>query len=394
QAGTGKSYLLQALNDELQRNDIKPEALAPTAAASRGSLREAGLTDANTVAKFLGPSETGQQLRNDAKDGVIVLDEAGLASTPQMLRLLKFADKLNARVVLVGDTRQMTAVERGDALRLLEEKAGLVPAELKHIRRQKDPVYRQVVEQLANGEAEKGLEDADKAGFVHEVETDDGPQFVADWVVEQRKQGSVIVMCPVHAEGRKASEAIRRTLQKEGLVQPDQVTMPVLRQANLVEADLSDAPHTLQAGDQAIMRRDDRKRGLAAGETLIAVADERGQIHLHRQMEEDGVEKMTRIEEGLHPQAFAVYRQATIPVAVGDTLRAREAIEDAAMQRGDFATVKRIDEARRTIEFEDGRSVSMDSQKLDHGYYTTPNSGQGLSARAVCFYAPSHALPA
>ncbi|MEO1335804.1 MAG: MobF family relaxase, partial [Myxococcota bacterium] len=44
QAGTGKSYLLQALNDELQRNDIKPVALAPTAAASRGSLREAGLT--------------------------------------------------------------------------------------------------------------------------------------------------------------------------------------------------------------------------------------------------------------------------------------------------------------------------------------------------------------
>ncbi|MEL7372682.1 MAG: hypothetical protein AAFN74_27395, partial [Myxococcota bacterium] len=35
-----------------------------------------------------------------------------------------------------------------------------------------------------------------------------------------------------------------------------------------------------------------------------------------------------------------------------------------------------------------GRSVSMDSQKLEHGYYTTPNSGQGLSARAVCFYAP------
>ncbi|MEL7174876.1 MAG: AAA family ATPase, partial [Pseudomonadota bacterium] len=170
----------------------------------------------------------------------------------------------------MGDTRQMTAVERGDALRLLEEKAGLVPAELKHIRRQKDPVYRQVVEQLADGKAEKGLEEADKAGFVHEVETDDGPQFVADWVVEQRKQGSVIVMClPCTPKAAK--------------------------------------PVTPCAA---------RCRRKAASEKLIAVADDRGQVHLHRQMEEDGIEKMARIEEGLHPQAFAVYRQATIPVAV------------------------------------------------------------------------------
>ncbi|MEO1337866.1 MAG: MobF family relaxase, partial [Myxococcota bacterium] len=87
QAGTGKSFALEHLVRELERNDICPVALAPTASASRGALREAKIHDANTLAKFLGPSRTGQGLRHQAKNGLIILDEAGLAGTEDMLKL-------------------------------------------------------------------------------------------------------------------------------------------------------------------------------------------------------------------------------------------------------------------------------------------------------------------
>ena len=57
-AGVGKSFLLQALVRELNRNDVTPVALAPTVSASRGALRDAGLTDANTLARAIGEMKT------------------------------------------------------------------------------------------------------------------------------------------------------------------------------------------------------------------------------------------------------------------------------------------------------------------------------------------------
>jgi hypothetical protein len=54
-----------------------------------------------------------------------------------LARVAALAEKENCRVVLSGDTAQHRAVERGDALRLLEQYAGLQAAELKEIWRQR-----------------------------------------------------------------------------------------------------------------------------------------------------------------------------------------------------------------------------------------------------------------
>ena len=61
-----------------------------------------------------------------------------------MAQVFDLAEKLDARVILSGDRRQHGSVERGAALRLLEEEAGLVPAEIKDIQRQKGD-YKQAV---------------------------------------------------------------------------------------------------------------------------------------------------------------------------------------------------------------------------------------------------------
>ena len=396
QAGTGKSFLLTEFTRELGRHGIHPVALAPTAAASRGALREAGLEDANTLAKFLGPSEEGKTLRAQAKGGLIILDEAGIASVPQMRRLLKTAKDLNARVLLVGDTRQLTSVERGDALRLLEEKAGLVPAELTHIRRQTEPRYRKIVQKMAQGKTVDALKLADAVGFVQERERDDIPKAIAQLVAEHRENGkSVMVVSPIHAEGRVVSDAIRAELQARKLVGKDKATVSVLRQINHVQADLRDAPYTLMPDDIAVMRRDDRERKLAAGERLVAKMDKRGEVHLHRETESGKAGR--RVAAGLHPQAFAVYRQHEIPLAVGDTVRALEAMEDNGVMRGDVATVKTINRRQKTLTLEIGKKeavVPLDSQKLDHGYYSTPHGAQGLSVDASIVLANGHALRA
>jgi ATP-dependent exoDNAse (exonuclease V) alpha subunit len=54
------------------------------------------------------------------------------------------------RVLLVGDTRQHEAVEAGRPYKQLQE-AGMQTAKLDQILRQKDPMLKETVEQLARG---------------------------------------------------------------------------------------------------------------------------------------------------------------------------------------------------------------------------------------------------
>ena len=403
QAGTGKSYLLTSLVSELQRNDIEPVALAPTVAASRGSLRKDGLDDANTMAMFLSNSQEGRRLREQAKGGVVVLDEAGLASTPEMLRFMEQAQDLDARVLLVGDTRQMASVERGDALRLLEDD-GLMPAELKEVIRQRDnETYKAVVEEMATGRVASGLRMAQEDGFVVELEVepddddDESHGAKVDRVVAEEaarraaesyeKGQSNIVVAPTHALGRIVTTALREELQAQGLLGEDVASMKLLRQIDYCAADRGDAVHAFQEGDMVVMRRDDEDRGLHLGEVLTAQVNDAGKVHLFK---EDWSE--SRVMPGLDPRAFSVYRSEDIPIAVGDQVRAFEPIKD--MERGDRGMVKAIDHWTRTIELADGREVSMDSKYLGHGYVTTVQGSQGLSVDHAIVVAPTSALPA
>ena len=403
QAGVGKSFLLKSLVNELDRNSIHPVALAPTVSASRGALREAGLADANTLAMFMSDSKDGRALREKAKGSVVVLDEAGLTSTPDMLRLMEKATELNARVLLVGDTGQLSSVERGDALRLLE-RDGLVPAELKHIRRQTNETYRAVVEEMATGQAAAGLEKARTAGFVTELSIDfdaadeqeaheeivdrTAAEQAAKRVAEAYENGhSNIVVAPTHALGRVVTAAIRAELQANGHIGEDEAKMTLLRQVDLRTADRRDAEHALEQGDLVVMRRDDEARGLSMGEVLQARADQQGKVRLYR----EGVFP-TRVTDGLDPRAYGVYRSEEIPIAVGDQVRAFEPMAD--MARGDRGTIKSIDRWRHTIELTDGRAISMDSKHLGHGYVVTVQGSQGQSVNHAVVVATSSSLGA
>jgi ATP-dependent exoDNAse (exonuclease V) alpha subunit len=105
--------------------------LAPSADASRKTLRAEGFEDADTVARFL----IDEKFQQGVRDGVIWVDEAGLLGIRQLAQVFDKAKELNARVILQGDRKQHGSVERGAALRVLEEFAGLPVSQLKEIRR-------------------------------------------------------------------------------------------------------------------------------------------------------------------------------------------------------------------------------------------------------------------
>lgn len=117
-AGTGKTTTLAAAVTDLHRHDRPVFGIAPTAKAAKVLGRETGM-HTDTVAKLLhewarhdGPR---QQWRLPSGTTLIV-DEAGMLSTPNLHHLTRLATSEQWRLVLVGDHRQLQAVGRGGLL--------------------------------------------------------------------------------------------------------------------------------------------------------------------------------------------------------------------------------------------------------------------------------------
>ena len=129
-AGTGKSFVLRELVEQIRQSGRRVVVLAPQR-QQVVDMEKAGFPSPTTVANFLLKREL-------AEGAVVVVDEAGQIGGRQMLELLRLARERNARVILSGDTRQHGAVEASDALLAIERHSGIKPVELHTIRRQ-DP---------------------------------------------------------------------------------------------------------------------------------------------------------------------------------------------------------------------------------------------------------------
>jgi conjugative relaxase-like TrwC/TraI family protein len=137
-AGTGKTTAMRALAHVLRQHRRRLIPLATSASAAAILSRELRI-QAENLHKFLhewdhGPSAArlrdGRHLPPETRffalhpGDVILVDEAGLAGTFLLDRLIQIAATRGAAVRLLGDDRQLSAVESGGALRLIATQPG------------------------------------------------------------------------------------------------------------------------------------------------------------------------------------------------------------------------------------------------------------------------------
>ena len=115
-AGAGKTRMLTAAADDLHAHGRVVFAVAPTAKAARTVERDTGIP-ADTVAKLL--HEWQRTDRPPLPEfhlpagTTLVVDEAGMLSTPALHQLVTLAERNGWRLALVGDPRQLQGVGRG-----------------------------------------------------------------------------------------------------------------------------------------------------------------------------------------------------------------------------------------------------------------------------------------
>ncbi len=166
-AGTGKTTMPKRLRTLAESRDYRTVGLAPSASAARTLERESGI-ESETLQQFLarnagviegrGTVKGLRQLRTLFSKTVLVVDESSLASSEQMRGLLKAATTLRVpRVVLVGDEKQLGAVEAGKPFEQFR-RAGMQTAVMDEILRQRDMELKEAVRAGLAGEVKTAFE--------------------------------------------------------------------------------------------------------------------------------------------------------------------------------------------------------------------------------------------
>jgi conjugative relaxase-like TrwC/TraI family protein len=151
-AGTGKTFALGMARHAWQLEGYRLLAAAPTGIATV-SLEAEGFEEVATCDRLLADLDHGREQLN--RRTVLVVDEAGMLGSRKLGRLLEHAQQAQAKVVLVGDDRQLSAIDAGGGFRALRLRLGA--SELTENRRQHQAWEREALELIRDGLVEDAV---------------------------------------------------------------------------------------------------------------------------------------------------------------------------------------------------------------------------------------------
>lgn len=177
-AGTGKTTMLGEARKLWQGANLKVIGASLSGKAADGLSEGAGI-ESYTIAKLLYQIDSGKQTLTPST--VLVIDEAGMVGTRMMLRIVDEARSAGAKLVLVGDSKQLQPIEAGGPFRMISERVGR--AEMTTIIRQKEEWQKDVVKALSKGEAKKALNELNERGCLHIADDREAAieSLVQDW---------------------------------------------------------------------------------------------------------------------------------------------------------------------------------------------------------------------
>jgi conjugative relaxase-like TrwC/TraI family protein len=381
-AGTGKSFVLRELVDQLRQSGRSVVVLAPQR-QQVVEMEKAGFPSPTTVANFLIKREL-------ADSAVIVVDEAGQIGGRQMLELIRLIKERHGRLVLSGDTRQHGAVEASDALLAIERHAGIKPVELHKIRRQ-DPslgrdederkrirLYRKAVEAAAAGRLADSFERLDKLGAIVACGIGEQADRLADEYLRLAAQNtSAVVVSQTWGEVHRVNARVRDALKGKGLLGATDLAVQALERIDLTNAQKRDErfypPESIVVFNQKVRDAQPGTKGKLAGIVKAGVLIEVG-------------DKFVTVPNKLLNR-ITLCQTREVNLASGDRLHLkanRKLASGGRVTNGELVTVKSV-RADGGVELTDGRVLDQSFREFLPGYAVTSYGSQGKTVHYVLF---------
>jgi Ti-type conjugative transfer relaxase TraA len=166
EAGTGKSRTLGAIREAYEADGYRVIGLSWTNGVVQ-DMRQDGFSQASTIASEMKRLEAGTQVwtRRD----VLIVDEAAMLATQHLAAVVGKARQVGAKVILAGDDRQLSSIERGGMFEPLRIVHGA--AELHTVQRVQEADQQRAFNLMHDGKFRAALDIFDRKGAIHWTET-------------------------------------------------------------------------------------------------------------------------------------------------------------------------------------------------------------------------------
>ena len=382
-AGAGKTYSLKLVAQLATEQGYEVTGYAPSAQAANTLSEEANI-ESNTVARLL--HSEGDRVRHNRprKQAIWIVDEAGLLSAKDAHELLKKAQTQKAKVILVGDIRQLSAVEAGNPFKSLQM-AGIQTAYLEESRRQKTEALRAAVVCLSAGEQREGLDRLDKAGMVHELKDSQARHrcIVQDYMgLLPEAREKTLILSGTNVERLALTADLRAALQVEGSLGADAYQMRSLRPLDRTSAQLKYACAYAE-GEVMVPVRDYRRYGLEKQVQYTVLSRDIAQ----NQVTVAAPDGSAITFDPSRCADKTTYVVQEIAIAPGEQMRWTRNDTERCVRNGQIVTIAAID-AKGTATLKDvsGNEMTVElsgQQYLDYALVSTTYSSQGKTADQV-----------
>jgi Ti-type conjugative transfer relaxase TraA len=252
QAGTGKSYTIAAVRDAYEAAGARVIGLAPTNAVAQ-DMKGEGFGHAATIHSELFALNNGRT-KWDGRT-VVIVDEVAMLDTKLMAMVTAHAHDAGAKLILVGDDRQLSSIDRGGMFGALKDRFGA--AALTEVKRQYKIDERRAAEMMAEGNFHDALGIYEQKGAVHwtRTQSEARAELVAQWAKDSAAEPDKtrFVFAYTNDEVSQLNAALRAVRKGRGELGEDH------------ELDTAHGRQNFAAGDRIQFTGTDNKAGLTNG---------------------------------------------------------------------------------------------------------------------------------
>ena len=216
-AGTGKTTAMEAFARAWEQSGNRVVAFAPSAKAAE-VLQESIGVETRTLASGRVSGLSGKDAPELGEGDVVLIDEAGMASTRDLDAVVEKAREVGASVRMVGDPQQLAAVETGG---MMDELAARTDAPmLSEVRRFTDTEEADISLRLRDGDTSV-IDWYERNGRVVSGLSEELPLRVfSDWVASRRAGHTALMIAGDRKTVATLNDMARQMFITDGIVDP------------------------------------------------------------------------------------------------------------------------------------------------------------------------------
>jgi ATP-dependent exoDNAse (exonuclease V) alpha subunit len=220
-AGAGKSALMDCVSNAYKESGFKVIGCSIAKSAANNLAEEANI-NTFTIAKLLKDKSL-------TENSILIVDEAGQVGSKDLRKIIDLVNSKNSKLILVGEDKQLDAIEHGGALKYLSQPEILGTTRVETIKRQREPWAREVVANFRDGKADRALQVLDEKGLLN---FSDNAEKTKDLLIEKWNDFRInnpnkksLLLAQRWQDVTQLNDRVRNVLKDEGKVDSKDVLL-------------------------------------------------------------------------------------------------------------------------------------------------------------------------